>query len=44
MIERSYDKLWCYEQSNSLFNSKSSPLFTGEITMLGNYQNQTYKQ
>ena len=40
----SNDKLWCYVQSNSLFNSELSPSFTCKILRLGNYQNVSYSQ
>lgn len=40
----SNDKLWCYEQCNSSFNSELCSLLISKISRSGNYQNLRYKQ
>ena len=40
----SFGVLWCYEQINSLFKSKSSSPFPCKISNLSNYQNMSYEQ
>ena len=44
LYQRSTDKLWWYEKSNSSFKSESSPLLSCKITRLDNCPNLIYKQ